>query len=114
MSLKYEPASVPQHISAKWLFLNRWANLRDEARDGEPGRNATPLGSQVAASMAISAGRIVETMGMDEGRTERGPILSGAGETPVILVVAWFPGTNLAPGEGVEANQKLTFFNENN
>ena len=22
MSLKYEPASAPQHISAKWLFLN--------------------------------------------------------------------------------------------
>ena len=23
MSLKYEPASEPLHISAKWLFLNR-------------------------------------------------------------------------------------------
>jgi len=22
MSLKYEPASEPQHISVKWLFLN--------------------------------------------------------------------------------------------
>ena len=28
MSLKYEPASVPQHIYVKWLFFGIW-NLRE-------------------------------------------------------------------------------------
>jgi hypothetical protein len=40
-----------------------------------PGRNAAPLGSVVAANIAISAGWIVEIMsivGTDEGGTEGG------------------------------------------
>jgi len=27
MSLKYEPASVPQHISVKWLYLNPFVGI---------------------------------------------------------------------------------------
>ena len=31
MSLRYEPASVPQHVSVKWLFLKRPRLKQNEA-----------------------------------------------------------------------------------
>ena len=43
MSLKYEPSSVPLHISAKWLFLNP-ATARRLNR-GDPGSGKCPGGT---------------------------------------------------------------------
>jgi len=36
MSLKYEPASEPLHISAQWLFLNPTPYTAGHAADGDP------------------------------------------------------------------------------
>jgi hypothetical protein len=68
--------STPRREGSK-----RESNLCDEAREGGPGRNAAAPGSEKAAIMAISTGRIVEIMSVG-GR--KGPIL-GASLTPVIL-----------------------------
>ena len=44
MSLKYEPSSVPQHISVKWLFLNGDdLEEEDEGRSGAGGRERLGL-----------------------------------------------------------------------
>jgi len=67
MSLKYEPASVPQHISVKWLFLNlsHCADDRDlpdarlgqrRARPQQPraGAPRPPLSHTLALTLTLS------------------------------------------------------------
>jgi len=68
MSLKYEPASVPHHISVKWLFwwrLDLVGDGDDAARIALLGRDAQLLIGRHLQFVPVSVGRWVAAVSGD-------------------------------------------------